>query len=81
MTLVHTLITIGVSYRVIKVRLPVATSLTWLILVFFLPLLDAVGSARFLKGRLVEQLRAGGVEVALFINCCCCLFIPLGRKL
>jgi hypothetical protein len=42
MTLVHTLITIGVSYRVIKVRLPVATSLAWLILVFFLPLLGAI---------------------------------------
>ena len=27
-------------------------------------LLDAVGSAQFLKGRLVEQLIAGGVEVA-----------------
>jgi cardiolipin synthase len=40
-TLVHILIIIGVSYRVIQVRLPVATSLAWLILVFFLPLLGA----------------------------------------
>ena len=32
MTLAHMLITIGVSIRVIKVRLPVATSLAWLIL-------------------------------------------------
>jgi cardiolipin synthase len=28
-------------------------------------LLDAIGSAQFLKGRLVEQLKAGGVEVAI----------------
>ena len=33
-------------------------------------LLDAIGSAQFLKGRLLAQLKAGGVEVALFINCC-----------
>ena len=38
MTLAHVLIIIGVSIRVIKVWLPVATSLAWLILVFFLPL-------------------------------------------
>jgi len=38
MTLLHVLIIIGVSLRVIKVRLPVATSLAWLLLVFFLPL-------------------------------------------
>lgn len=42
MTLVHMLIIIGVSIRVIKVRLPVATSLAWLILVFFLPLVGAI---------------------------------------
>jgi cardiolipin synthase len=42
MTLVHVLIIIGVSMRVIKVRLPVATSLAWLILIFFLPLLGAI---------------------------------------
>ena len=45
MTLVHVLIIIGVSIRVIKVRLPVATSLAWLILVFFVPL---VGAAAYL---------------------------------
>ena len=45
MTLVHVLIIIGVSIRVIKVRLPVATSLAWLILVFFLPI---VGAALYL---------------------------------
>ena len=28
-------------------------------------LLDAIGSARFLKGHLVEQLKAGGIEVAV----------------
>ena len=37
-TLAHVLITIGASIRIIKVRLPVATSLAWLVLVFFLPL-------------------------------------------
>ena len=37
------LITIGVYVRVIKVRLPVATSLAWLILVFFLPFVGAIG--------------------------------------
>lgn len=42
MTLAHVLIIIGVSIRVIKVRLPVATSLAWLILVFFLPLVGAI---------------------------------------
>ena len=41
-TVLHVLIIVGVSYRVIKVRLPVATSLAWLILVFFLPLLGAI---------------------------------------
>ncbi|MFC1580794.1 cardiolipin synthase [Thermodesulfobacteriota bacterium] len=39
MTLAHVLITISVSIRIIKVRLPVATSLAWLVLVFFLPVL------------------------------------------
>jgi cardiolipin synthase len=42
MTVAHVLITIGVSFRVIKVRLPVATSLAWLLLVFFLPLVGAI---------------------------------------
>ena len=42
MTLVHVLIIIGVSFRVIQVRLPVATSLAWLILIFFLPLVGAI---------------------------------------
>ena len=42
MTLVHLLIIIGVSIRVIKVRLRVATSLAWLLLVFFLPLVGAM---------------------------------------
>lgn len=42
MTLLHMLITIAVSFRVIKVRLPVAASLAWLILVFFLPLVGAI---------------------------------------
>jgi cardiolipin synthase len=42
MTLVHVLIIIGVSFRVIQVRLPVATSLAWLLLVFLLPLVGAI---------------------------------------
>ena len=42
MALAHVLIIIGVSIRIIKVRLPVATSLAWLILLFFLPLVGAV---------------------------------------
>ena len=41
-TLVHVLIIIAVSFRVIKVRLPVAASLAWLILIFFLPLMGAI---------------------------------------
>jgi len=42
MTVAHVLIIICVFVRVIKVRLPVATSLAWLILVFFLPLVGAI---------------------------------------
>ena len=42
MTLAHVLIIIGVSFRVIQVRLPVTTSLAWLLLVFFLPLVGAI---------------------------------------
>jgi cardiolipin synthase len=42
MTLLHVLIIIGVSFRVIQVRLPVAVSLAWLLLVFFLPLVGAI---------------------------------------
>jgi hypothetical protein len=42
MTLTHVLIINGVSIRVIKVRLPVATSLAWLLLVFFLPLVGVI---------------------------------------
>ena len=42
MTLVHVLVIIGVSIRIIAVRLPVTVSLAWLILVFFLPLVGAI---------------------------------------
>ena len=42
MTLAHGLVIIAVSIRVIQVRLPVATSLAWLLLVFFLPLVGAI---------------------------------------
>ena len=41
MTLAHGLVIIAVSIRVIQVRLPVVTSLAWLLLVFFLPLVGA----------------------------------------
>jgi len=40
--MVHVLIIIGVSIRIIQVRLPVAASLAWLILIFFLPLVGAI---------------------------------------
>jgi len=42
MTLLHVVIIIAVSIRVIQVRLPVAVSLAWLLLVFFLPFVGAV---------------------------------------
>jgi hypothetical protein len=42
MTLMPVLIIIAVSIRIIQVRLPVATSLAWLLLVFFLPLVGAI---------------------------------------
>lgn len=44
-TLTHVLIIIAVFIRIIKMRLPVATSLAWLVLVFFLP---AVGLVLYL---------------------------------
>ena len=55
MTLVHVLIIIGVSVRVIKVRLPVATSLAWLLLVFFLPLVGAIAYLVLGEKRLGRQ--------------------------
>jgi cardiolipin synthase len=42
MAMLHVLIIISVSIRIIMVKLPVATSLAWLILVFFLPLVGAM---------------------------------------
>jgi cardiolipin synthase len=42
MTLLHVLFIIGLSIRIIQVRLPVAVSLAWLILIFFLPLVGAI---------------------------------------
>ena len=42
MTMAHVLIIVGVSVRIITLRLPVATSLAWMILVFFLPLFGAI---------------------------------------
>jgi len=55
MTMVHVLIIIGVSFRVIKVRLPVATSLAWLMLVFFLPLVGAIAYLVLGEKRLGRQ--------------------------
>jgi cardiolipin synthase len=58
MTLVHVLIIIGVSFRVIQVRLPVATSLAWLLLVFFLPLVGAVAYLVLGEKRLGQKFTA-----------------------
>jgi len=52
MTLLHVLIIIGISIRIIRVRLPVATSLAWLILVFFLPVVGTIGYLVFGEKRL-----------------------------
>jgi len=58
MTLVHVVIIIGVSFRVIKVRLPVATSLAWLLLVFFLPLVGAIAYLVLGEKRLGRKFEA-----------------------
>ena len=61
LTLLHVLIIIGVSYRIIKVRLPVATSLAWLTLVFFLPIVGAIAylvlGEKRLGGKFMERTR------------------------
>ena len=57
MTLLHVLIIIGVSIRVIKVKLPVETSLAWLLLVFFLPLAGAIAYLVLGEKRLGRQYR------------------------
>jgi len=57
MTLLHVLIIIGVSIRVITVKLPVATSLAWLLLVFFLPLVGAIAYLVLGEKRLGRQYR------------------------
>ena len=57
MTLLHVLLIIGVSIRVIKVKLPVATSLAWLLLVFFLPLAGAIAYLVLGEKRLGRQYR------------------------
>ena len=64
MTLVHILIIIGVSYRVIQVRLPVAVSLAWLLLVFFLPLAGAIAYLVLGEKRLGHKFatRAQGIK-------------------
>ena len=58
MTLAHVLITIGVSFRIIKVQLPVAVSLAWLLLVFFLPLVGAIAYLVLGEKRLGRQFTA-----------------------
>jgi hypothetical protein len=45
-TLAHVLIIIDVSFRIIKLRLPVATSLACLLLVFFLPMVNVIAYQR-----------------------------------
>ena len=74
MTLAHVLIIIGVSVRVIKVRLPVATSLAWLILVFFLPLVDAIAYLVLGEKRLRRKFtaRTQAINVALFSTATIC---------
>ncbi len=62
MALAHAAITIGISIRVIKIRLPVATSLTWLIFVFFVPfvgtLLYLVFGEKRLGGKFTARAEA-----------------------
>jgi cardiolipin synthase len=58
MTLLHVLIIIGVSFRIIQARLPVATSLAWLILVFFLPLVGAIAYLVLAEKRLGRKFTA-----------------------
>ena len=64
MTLLHVLIITAVSIRVIQVRLPVATSLAWLILVFFLPLVGAIAYLVLGEKRLGRQFadRTGAIK-------------------
>ncbi|MGD2010333.1 MAG: phospholipase D-like domain-containing protein, partial [Desulfobacterales bacterium] len=57
MTLLHVLIIIGVSIRVITVKLPVTVSLAWLLLVFFLPLVGAIAYLVLGEKRLGRQYR------------------------
>ena len=55
MTILHVMIIIGVSIRIITVRLPVAVSLAWLLLVFFLPLVGAIAYLVLGEKRLGRQ--------------------------
>ena len=57
-TLVHVLIIAGVSIRVIRVRLTVATSLPRLMLVFFLPLVGATAYLVLGEKRLGKKFTA-----------------------
>ena len=38
----HTIVIIGVTVRVVMIRLPVGTTLAWMVLIFFLPFAGAV---------------------------------------
>ena len=58
MALAHTVITIAISVRVIKVRLPVATSLAWLILIFFVPFVGTLFYLVFGEKRLGRKFAA-----------------------
>ena len=57
-TLIHVLLIVGFSIRIIKVHLPVSTTLAWLTLIFFLPLGGAVVYLVFGEKRLGQKFSA-----------------------
>jgi hypothetical protein len=48
---------------ILKVRLPVATSLAWLLLVFFLPLVDAIAYLVLGENRLGHKFWNRGLKI------------------
>jgi len=69
MTLAHGLVIIAVSIRVIQVRLPVATSLAWLLLVFFLPLVGAIAYLVLGEKRLGHKFAARSKTIKARYDC------------
>jgi cardiolipin synthase len=57
-TMAHVLIIIGVSLRIIRVRLPVTTSLAWMILIFFLPVAGVIAYLVLGEKRLGKKFTA-----------------------